>query len=150
MFIVLCSDILLVLWTHEISLHKTIHMISTGDPPSPVLVIILPYWPIISLLILSYFVLFSNFFFFFNLVHDYTLCFIVYLCYGVGYYTFNSIWPYYIVIFILSQLNSQHYCTMTTNMSLFTLCVYVLGTHVYIWLLVHMRLTCWKSKHSSC
>ncbi len=33
MFIVLCSDISLVLQTREISLHKTIHMISTGDPP---------------------------------------------------------------------------------------------------------------------
>ncbi len=30
---VLCKDISLVLWTSEISLHKTIHMISTGDPP---------------------------------------------------------------------------------------------------------------------
>ncbi len=39
-FIVLCSDISLVLWTLEISLHKTIHMISTGDPPSNVLVIL--------------------------------------------------------------------------------------------------------------
>ncbi len=33
MFIVLCSDISLVLRTPEISLHKTIHMISKGDPP---------------------------------------------------------------------------------------------------------------------
>ncbi len=33
MFIVLFSDISLVLQTREISLHKTIHMISTGDPP---------------------------------------------------------------------------------------------------------------------
>ncbi len=33
MFIVLCRDISLVLRTREISLHKTIHMISTGDPP---------------------------------------------------------------------------------------------------------------------
>ncbi len=33
MFIVLCSDISLVLRTCQISLHKTIHMISTGDPP---------------------------------------------------------------------------------------------------------------------
>ncbi len=33
MFIVLCSDISLVLQTREISLRKTIHLISTGDPP---------------------------------------------------------------------------------------------------------------------
>ncbi len=31
MFIVLCTDISLILRTCEISLHKTIHMISTGD-----------------------------------------------------------------------------------------------------------------------
>ncbi len=39
MFIVLCSDISLVLRTREISLYKTILMISIGDPLSPVLVI---------------------------------------------------------------------------------------------------------------
>ncbi len=33
MFIVLWSDISQVLRTREISLYKTIHMISTGDPP---------------------------------------------------------------------------------------------------------------------
>ncbi len=33
MFIVLCNDISLVLRTLEISLHKTIHMISKEDPP---------------------------------------------------------------------------------------------------------------------
>ncbi len=33
MFIVLCSDISQVWRTREISLHKTIHMISTGYPP---------------------------------------------------------------------------------------------------------------------
>ncbi len=33
MFIVLCSDISLILRTHETYLNKTIHMISTGDPP---------------------------------------------------------------------------------------------------------------------
>ncbi len=33
MLIVLCRDISLILQTREIYLHKTIHMISTGDPP---------------------------------------------------------------------------------------------------------------------
>ncbi len=35
---IISDKIIVFLWTHEISLHKTIHMISTGDFPSPVLV----------------------------------------------------------------------------------------------------------------
>ncbi len=35
----MARDISLILQTREISLNKTIHLISTGDPPSSVLVI---------------------------------------------------------------------------------------------------------------
>ncbi len=54
-------------------------------------------WPIVSLLILFYFILFSNRFFCI-LVHDYSLSFIGSTCYSVSYYNYISIWPYYIVI----------------------------------------------------
>ncbi len=36
------------------------------------------------------------------LVHDYNLCFNGSPCYNVGYYSDNSIWPYYIVIHLKS------------------------------------------------
>ncbi len=49
-------------------------------------------WPIVSLLILFYFILFSNIFCI--LVHNYTLCFIGSPCYNVGCYNYNTIWPY--------------------------------------------------------
>ncbi len=54
-------------------------------------------WPIVSLLILFYFILFSNVFFCI-LVHDYTLCFIGSPCCSISYYNYISVWPYYLVI----------------------------------------------------
>ncbi len=53
-------------------------------------------WPIVSLFILFYFILFTNVFCI--LVHYYTLCFIGSLCYNFSDYICISIWPYYIVI----------------------------------------------------
>ncbi len=50
-------------------------------------------WPIVSLLILFYFILFSNVSFCI-LVHGYTLCFFGSPCYNVSYYNYNSRWPY--------------------------------------------------------
>ncbi len=37
------------------------------------------------------------------LVHDYTLWFIGSPCYNVSYYNYNSIWPYYIVIYYIKR-----------------------------------------------
>ncbi len=56
------------------------------------------------LLILFYFILFSNVFCI--LVHDYTLCFIGSPCCSVSYYNYNSIWHYEIVIHIPQVINS--------------------------------------------
>ncbi len=53
-------------------------------------------WPIVSLLILFYFILFSNLFCI--LVHDYTLCFFGSPCCSVSYCNYIFIWLYYIVI----------------------------------------------------
>ncbi len=65
-------------------------------------------WPIVSQLILFYFILFSNVFCI--LVHDYTLCFIGSPWCNVSYYNYNSIQPYYIVIhFSRLETHYQNY-----------------------------------------
>ncbi len=48
-------------------------------------------WPIASLLIFFFLILFSSVFF----VHNYNLCFIGSPCYSISCYNYNSIWPYY-------------------------------------------------------
>ncbi len=54
-------------------------------------------WPIVSVLILFYFILFSNTFLF--LVHDYCVLY-CFPCYSVSCTNYNSIWPYNIVIHV--------------------------------------------------
>ncbi len=54
-------------------------------------------WPIVSLLILFHFILFSNVFCCI-LVHDYALCFIGSPCCSFSCYNFISVWPFNIVI----------------------------------------------------
>ncbi len=56
-------------------------------------------WPIVSLLILFYFILFSNVIC--GLEHDCTLCFTGSPCYSVSYYNYISIWPFCIVIHLI-------------------------------------------------
>ncbi len=53
-------------------------------------------WPIVSLLILFYFILFSKLFC--NVMHDYTLYFTGCPVCSVRYYSCISLWTYYIVV----------------------------------------------------
>ncbi len=53
----------------------------------------LPNWPIVSLLILCYFISFC-----YILVHDYTQYFVGSPCCSVSYYNYIFVWPYYVVI----------------------------------------------------
>ncbi len=43
------------------------------------------------------------------LLHDYTLYFIGFPCYNVSYYKYSSVWPYYIVIHLISVTLPTHY-----------------------------------------
>ncbi len=85
-----------------------------------------------------YFILFNVFCI---LVHDYTLCFIGSPCCSVSYYSYISVWPYYIVIHLLTGYHTAAYvwpavcgaCGEVCSLSHLLLWETVWGRHDDVW-----------------